>query len=127
MKEMYTGKQNEEADSRAEEKRPDFDVDTRGSRETGSQSQRSWLEQERTNRENSQRSSLIGVGAAIAGGMLDHLIDDYDGQVEAKQQEIQRLNEDINRCSDEIKHLKFRIQELKSLRKELQQQIIDKQ
>lgn len=127
MKGMYTGKKNEKTDPRAEEEGFDFDANAGGSRETGSKSQSTWLEQERIDRADSQRSSLVSVGTAVTGGMLDHLIDDYVEQVANKQQELQRLNEDINRYSDEIKRLNFRIQELTALREELKQQLIEKQ
>ncbi|WP_334932375.1 hypothetical protein [Nostoc sp.] len=125
MKVMYTGKiDNEKADAWAEKERPDLNADTRRSGETGCKGQSSWTQQERINRTDSQRPSIFSsTGTTTAGGMIDHLIEDYSGQVALKQQEIQRLSDDINRYSDEVKRLSFRIEELKSLREDIQKQL----
>lgn len=123
MREMYTGRKNEKAFTRAEEEGLNVDLDTRRRREAGSESESFRNQQERIDRTDCQRSSLICFGTAATGGMIDHLIDDYANQVAQKEQEIKRLSDDIDRHAEEVKRLNFRIQELTSLRLELRQQI----
>ena len=79
---------------------------------TGGESEAIGNQQERDYRASSSQSSIFSTGTAVTGGMLDHLIDEYCDQVEAKENEVQRIN-------DEIKRLKSRVQEFKALREEL--------
>ncbi|BAZ27998.1 hypothetical protein NIES4074_04280 [Cylindrospermum sp. NIES-4074] len=72
-------------------------------------------QQERDDRAYSKKSSLFSPGAAITGGILDHLIKEYYDQVASKEDEIQRI-------SDEIKKLKTKIEEFKVLREEFHKQ-----
>lgn len=122
---MYTGEtKDEKAAARAEEERLNINVDPRRGGQIRGESQSPWTEQERIDRADSQRSSIFSSpGTTVTGGMLDHLIDDYAGQVAVKEQEITRLNEDINRYRDEVGRLNFRIEELKALKEELYQQV----
>lgn len=72
-------------------------------------------QQKRNHRKNRSQSSLLSTGTTVTGGMLDHLIEEYCAQVEAKKHEIIRANE-------EIKRLNARIEEFKTLKKELDKQ-----
>ncbi len=122
MEMIYRGEKNETTYSRAEKERFDADFDPGRDSQTGSQSPGVKPEQERTSRTNGERGLFFCAGTAIAGGMLDNLIDDYAHQVKVKQREIQKLQDDIVCCSEEVRKLDTRIQELTLLRDEFRQQ-----
>jgi hypothetical protein len=71
--------------------------------------------QKRDNRAHSSQSSIFSPGTAVTGGVIDNLIEEYDEQVQLKENEIQRLIEEVSR-------LKLRAQEFRVLRDELQKQ-----
>ncbi|BAY77944.1 hypothetical protein NIES25_44140 [Nostoc linckia NIES-25] len=88
---------------------------SRGSGVTGGEGEFVRNQQKRDNRAYRSRSSIFSAGTAITGGVLDNLIDEYDEQVQLKENEIQRLSNEVNR-------LKSRAQEFRVLRDELQKQ-----
>jgi hypothetical protein len=114
---------NEETTTRAAQKECDADLDSRRGSDAGCKSGSTGHQQERVDRTNSQKSSIIRTGATITGGMLRQLISEYEDQMALKQVEIQRYKELIKSFEGEVNRLQNRINEFNLLKKELEQEL----
>ncbi|MEH1805389.1 MAG: hypothetical protein V7L28_08540 [Nostoc sp.] len=109
------GTKNEKTIARSAQAKPEPVSVTGSCGDVGGKSKTTWNQQERDYRAGRSESSVFSPGAAVTGGMLDHLIDEYCDQMAAKQEEIEHLQ-------NEIKRIQSRVQEFKALREDLKRQ-----
>nr|WP_265578959.1 hypothetical protein [Nostoc sp. LEGE 06077] len=111
---------NEETATRSTQERLDVNTDTRRGRDVRREGQSDGHQQERDDRTNSKRASILSPGISITGGMLRQLIGDYRDQLASKKEEIKKLYEEIHQLDAEAEKIESRIQEFESLQSQLE-------